>query len=143
MESTDNVDPRAPRFGQTLTALLTFAGVITATPELVLFVAVVLAVAVSTTWRVDLWAWLWRHVAVRIVGPTDAREPVAPHRFASLLGATATSVAALCLYSGLPAVGYALAALVALLAGLAAVADVCLACRFYREVGVVRRLGLV
>jgi hypothetical protein len=77
------VDPRAPRFGQTLTAGL-------------------LTVAVLLQWQL-------------LVG-----------------GVTAAAAA-----------GYAVAGLVALLAGLAAALDICVGCRLYRQVGFVRRLGIV
>jgi hypothetical protein len=139
------VDPRAPRFGQTLTASLLALAVVLQQPLLVGLVTVVLVVAVATRWRVDVWGLLWRHAASRFVAPPAEREPAAPHRFAKLLGAAFTLVASgLLLLGGLVVTaGYGVAALVALLAGVAAALDICVGCRFYRKMGAVRRLGLV
>jgi hypothetical protein len=101
--------------------------------------------AVAPRGRVDIWGLLWRHAASRFVAPPAEREPAAPHRFAKLLGAAFTLVVSGLLLLGGPAAtaGYGVAALVALLAGVAAVLDICVGCRLYRQVGVVRRLGLV
>jgi hypothetical protein len=139
------VDPRAPRFGQTLTATLLAVAIVLRLPALVGVVTVVLTAAVLTRWRVDGWGLLWRHVATRFVAPPAEHEAAAPHRFAKLLGAAFTLVAAGLLLVGgaVTPVGYAVAGLVALLAGLAAGLDVCIGCRLYRQVAFVRRLGLV
>jgi hypothetical protein len=137
------VDPRAPRFGQALTALFLLAGIGLVEPRLVVAVAVVLVTAVGTGYRVDLWGALWRHAAARAVGRTAEREPAAPHRFAKLLGAVMTALASGLLLAGVPVAGYAIAGVVALLAGLAAATGVCLSCRMYRGVALFRRLGVV
>lgn len=137
------VDPRAPRFGQTLTALGLLGGVLLAEPLLVLGVAAVLVTAVASGYRADLWALLWRRGAVRVVGQPAEREPAAPHRFAKVLGAGTTALASLLLLVGFTTAGYAVAGLVAALAGLAAVTDVCVGCRMYRGVSLFRRLGVV
>ena len=137
------VDPRAPRFGQALTALSLLAGVLLGEPLLVLGVAAVLCTAVLTGYRVDLWAALWRHGAARVLDGPTAREPAAPHRFAKVLGAGMTAAASGLLFAGLPLAGYAVAVLVASLAGLAAATDVCIGCRMYRQVSLFRRLGVV
>lgn len=137
------VDPRAPRFGQTLTTLGLAAGVVVGEPLLIAFVAVVLSTAVLSGWRVDAWAFLWRRIAIPVVGPPAEREPAAPHRFAKLLGAVGTTLSVVAIAAGVPLVGYGIAVAVATAAGLAAVTDICLGCRMYRQVSVVRRLGLV
>lgn len=137
------VDPRAPRFGQTLTTVFLLAGIVLAEPLLIGFVAVVLATAVVSRWRVDLWAFLWRRAMIPLVGKPAEREPAAPHRFAKLLGATGTTLAVGAFVVGVPLVGYGIAGLVAVAAGLAAVTNICLGCRLYRQVSFVRRAGLV
>ena len=137
------VDPRGPRFGQSLTALGLLGGVILGEPLLVLGVATVLVAAVASGYRADLWATLWRRGAARVVGRPAEREPAAPHRFAKVLGAGMTALASLLLLVGFPTAGYAIAGLVAALAGLAAVTDVCVGCRMYRGVSLFRRLGVV
>lgn len=141
--STTLVDPRAPRFGQTLTTLGLLAGIALQTPLFVYGVAAVLAAAVLSGWRVDAWGALWRLGARRVLDPPAEREPAAPHRFAKLMGAGFTTAASLFLLAGVPLAGYALAGTVAALAGLAALTDVCLGCRMYRQVSFFRRLGVV
>lgn len=139
------VDPRAPRFGQTLTAGLLTLAIVLQQPLLVGIVTAVLVSAVVTRWRVDPWGLLWRHGASRFVDPPAEREPAAPHRFAKLMGAGFTLVASGLLVVSGPATvaGYVVAGLVALLAGIAAALDICVGCRLYRQVGFFRRLGLV
>lgn len=133
------------------------AGIALREPVLVGAVAVVLATAVLSGWRLNLYAALWRRVMVPLVGQPAEREPAAPHRFATLLGATFTALGTLALsadlvlspdavaagLSGLEVVGYGLSALVAALAGLAAATDICVGCRLYRQVSYVRRFGVV
>lgn len=139
------VDARAPRFGQALTATLATLGLVLADPRIVAALALVLATAVLTRWRVDAWATLWRRLAVPVVGPPAEREAAAPHRFAKLVGATFTGVATPILFLGGPtaAVGYALVLAVAALAALGATTGFCLGCRLYQQVGFFRRTGVV
>lgn len=144
-DSVSLVDPRAPRFGQAVTATLATAAVVRTAPALVGLLALVLGVAVLSRWRVDAAAVLWRYVVVPAVGASDEREPAVPHRFAKVVGATTTAVATpLVLLGGsLAVVGYALVAVVAVLAALGATTGFCLGCRMYREVARFRRAGLV
>lgn len=151
------VDPRAPRFGQALTALGLAAGIALGEPLLVAAVAVVLNAALLSGWRLDLYAFLWRTLLIPIVGRPAEREPAAPHRFARLMGAAFTAVATLLLLAdaalafeavarGLSApalAGYALAAMVAALAALAATTGICVGCRMYRQVSFFRNIGVV
>lgn len=136
------VDPRAPRFGQSMTAGLLLAGLAFQVPTAIYAVTAILLAAVVSGWRLDLYGLAWRSL-LPVVGAPDEREPAAPHRFAKLLGAAGTALASALLVVGLPAAGYAVAAVVAGAAGLAAATGICLGCRFYRQVGRVRRLGVV
>lgn len=136
------VDPRAPRFGQAITASALGLGVVLQVPALVYVIAVILVVAVVSRWRLDLYAVLWRHGVSTLVEPTTP-EPAAPHRFAKLLGATGTALASGLLLAGVPLVGYVVAGLVALAAGLAATTGICLGCRMYRSVSFFHRLDVV
>lgn len=142
---TPAVDPRAPRFGQAVTATLAGVGVVLAEPLLVASVAVLLGTAVLSRWRVDVVAVVWRRLVVPLVGASAEREPATPHRFAKVVGAALTVVATpLVLIGGpLATVGYVLAAVVVVLAGLGATTGFCLGCRMYEEVALVRRLGVV
>lgn len=142
-DAEDLVDPRAPRFGQSITALATGAFVGTGHPAPMFALAGILALSVLSGWRVDLYGVLWRHAAIPLVGPPDRREPAAPHRFAKLLGATFTVAGSGLFVAGLVLPATVVAGMVALLAGVAAVLDVCVGCRMYREVAFVRRLGVV
>lgn len=136
------VDPRAPRFGQAVTATLLLVGIALQAPAAVYAVAAVLVTAAATGWRVDLYGALWRSLRP-VVGEPSTRDAAAPHRFAKLLGAVGTALATALLVAGLPVAGYAVAGAVALAAGLAATTGICLGCRLYRQVGVARRLGVV
>lgn len=136
------VDPRAPRFGQALTATGLLAGIAFDRPVLVYLVAAVLGLAVASRWRYDLYAVLWRRVVGRVVEPAEP-EPAAPHRFAKLLGATGTIPASALLVGGVPVAGYAVAAAVAVAAGLGATTGVCIGCRMYRSVSAFRRLDVI
>jgi hypothetical protein len=142
------VDPRAPRFGQAVTATLTLSGVVLGVPALVYAVAAVLGTAVASGWRLDLYAVLWRRVAIPIVGPTSERESAMPHRFARLLGAIGTGLASLLLLLGVvvpgaTAAGFATAGVVGALAALGALTGFCLGCRLYGQVAFFRRLGIL
>lgn len=145
------VDPRAPRFGQALTALGLGAGIVFQAPEFVYAIAIVLNAAVLSGWRVDLYGALWRAVGLRIVGPPLEREPAAPHRFAKVMGAGFTAIASLLLLAVMMGsagrtvalAGYAVAGVVALLAGVAAAFDICVGCRMYRQISFFRDLGVV
>lgn len=144
------VDPRAPRFGQTLTAVGLVAGIALGEPLLVVAVTAILVSAVLSGWRVDAYGLAWRYLVVPVVGKPTERESASPHRFAKLLGAGFTAVASAALIAGvglgspgLVLAGYGVAALVAGLAGLAAIFDICVGCRMYGQFAVVRRLGWV
>jgi len=136
------VDPRAPRFGQTITTAVLALGVVLQVPALVYAITAILVVSVISQWRLDLYAVLWRRVVSRMLEPTTP-EPAAPHRFAKLMGATGTALASVLLLAGLPIVGYVVAGLVALAAGLAATTGICLGCRMYRSVSFFHRLDVV
>lgn len=137
------IDPRAPRFGQTLTALGLGTAVLIDLPILLYATAAVLLVAVISGWRIDLYAALWGRVGIPIVGQPTEREPAAPHRFARVLGAIGAGLASALVFAGVTPAGSIVAALVALLAFLAASTGFCLGCRMYRHVARFRRLDVV
>lgn len=137
------VDPRAPRFGQGITASLLLVGVALWEPVLVYLVAAILLVSLISRWRVDLYAILWRHVGRRAFSTPAKPEPAAPHRFAKLLGATGSTLAAVVLLIDLPIIGFAIAAIIGVLAGLAAVSGLCLGCMMYKQVSVLRQHDVV
>lgn len=133
------VDPRAPRFGQAITASLLLGGVGLWDPAFVYAVAAILGLALFSRWRIDLYAIVWRSVVGKVVDHRGEREPAAPHRFAKLLGASGSIAASALLVAGLSTVGFAVAAVVGLLAAFGAVTGICLGCRMYRQVSFLRR----
>ena len=136
------VDPRAPRFGQAITASVLLAGVLLDLPALVFAIAVVLGTAVLSGWRYDLYGVLFKRVLRPRLEPRTP-EPATPHRFAKLLGAVGSTVASVLLVVGFPLAGYGIAVAVAAAAGLAATTGFCLGCRMYRQVSYFRRLSIV
>jgi hypothetical protein len=146
----DELDPRAPRFGQAVTAVLALGGVTLQESVLVYVLTVMLVVPVVSRWRVDPYGFVWRTLVRPVVGSPDNTESAIPHRFARLLGATFTTAASGLLVAGgatsvgvLALVGYGLVAVVGLLATLGATTGLCIGCRMYRQVGAVRDLGLL
>lgn len=140
---TPLVDPRAPRFGQGVTATGLLAGIALGEPLLVYAIALLLSVAIVSQWRLDPYAVIWRRLLIPVVGKPAEREPAIPHRFAKLLGAVGSLLASVLLIAGFPIAGYAVAAAVGLAAGFAAVTGICLGCRMYRQVSFVRGHGVL
>lgn len=136
------VDPRAPRFGQTITASGLALGIVLGSAVPIYAVAAILLTAVLSRWRYDPYGVVWRHLVVPRIGRVEP-EPAAPHRFAKLLGAVGTALASALLLVGLSVAGFAIAGLVAVAAGLAATTGICLGCRMYRGVSLFRRLDVV
>ena len=136
------VDPRAPRFGQAITATVLALGIVLGQPVLVYALAVVMLAAIFSGWRVDLYAVLWRRIARQFVEPREP-EPASPHRFARLMGATGTTLAGVLLLAGLPTPGYAVAGLIAVIAGFSSATGYCIGCRMYKGVSFFRRLDVV
>ena len=144
--STDGptlADPRAPRFGQSVTATGLLLGALTQRPFFVYAIGVILLVAVLSRWRLDVYAIVWTHLVIPVVGPPSEREPAPPHRFAKVLGATGATLSSVSLLAGYSGVGFGIALAVGALAGLAAATGICLGCRMYRQVSFLRRRGIV
>lgn len=137
------VDPRAPRFGQTITTLGLLAGIGLQAPAFVFAIALIQNAAVWSRWKFHPYSLLWQHVVAPVVGAPAETEPAAPHRFATTLGAVGTGLGSLAILAGYPLVGYVLAAGVAVAAGLAAATGLCLGCRMYQSVSLFRRLDIV
>lgn len=144
------IDPRAPRFGQTLTMSILLVGIGLQEPVLILAIAVILNTAVLSGWRVNLYGLFWRHAVIPVVGRPDNPEPAAPHRFAKLMGAGMSGIASILLFAapavGLPAlavIGYAVAFVHAGAAAIGGIGNYCIGCRMYKQVSFFRRLGVV
>lgn len=140
--SADMVDPRAPRFGQAITASGLFAGVILDVPALIYAVALVLFVSAASRWQLDLYGVVFKRLVKPRLAPADPESAV-PHRFAKLIGVVGTAIATGFLVFGFAFAGYTVAVIVALAAGLAATTGYCIGCRMYRQVSLFQRLSLV
>lgn len=150
MAMNPEVDPRAPRFGQAVTAILALVGVAVGQPAVIFLLTLVLVIPVVSRWRIDPYGFLWRHGLGRFLGQPAKTESAIPHRFARLIGATCTVLASILLVgflvTGIEIValaGYGVALLVGLLAALSAVTGLCLGCKMYKQVGLFRDLGLL
>lgn len=125
------IDSRAPRFNQSVVALLALTAFATGFWPLLALLALQLAasVALGRRWCLPC-AFYFAVVQPRLgEGPLeDARPP----RFANLLGAVFLSAASLAHLAGLHRVGWALGLLVAALAALATVTGLCIGCEAYR-----------
>lgn len=150
MSETPAVDPRAPRFGQGITAAFALAGVALWEPLFVYAVTLLLVVPVLSRWRIDPYGLAWKHAIRRVMGPPGETESPIPHRFARVIGAVTTTLATICLLAGGGAgvslvvfAGFGLAAVVGLLAALSAITGFCLGCRMYRHVSLFREWKLL
>ncbi len=144
------VDPRAPRFGQLMTMSVLLIGIGLQEPLLILAIAVILNAAVLSGWRITVYGVLWRRGIVPFVGKSEETEPAAPHRFAKLMGAGLSAIAAVLLFGGsivslpiLTLAGYAVALVLACAAAIGGLGGYCLGCRMYQQVAFFRRLGVV
>lgn len=145
MSTTPAVDPRAPRFGQGITATIALTGVALQEPLFAYAVTVLLVVPVLTRWRIDPYGLLWKHGIRRLLEPPAETESPIPHRFARVIGAVMTTMASAGLLAGaatdtslLALAGYGALAVVGLLAALSAVTGFCLGCRMYQQVSLFR-----
>ncbi len=146
MEDPDGVDalvdPRAPRFGQAITASGLLVGVLLDIPVLIFAVAAVLFLSAASGWRIDLYGIVFKNLVKPRLGPAEPESAV-PHRFAKLIGVVGTVLASAFLVVGISLAGYAIAIVVAIAAGLAASTGYCIGCRMYSQVSLFRRLSLV
>lgn len=136
------VDPRAPRFGQSLTASGLLVGIVFDIPLLVFAVATVLVLAVASQWRIQLYGLLFRTVVKPRLSPAEP-ESATPHRFATLVGAVGTTLASAAILAGFPLVGYVVAVPIVIAAGLGATTGFCLGCHMYQQVATFQRLSVL
>lgn len=124
------LDPRGPRFAAALTTLVLAVALITGSGLLVLAQAVVFAVT-ATNPRIGPYGLIYRAlVAPRLRPPTEL-EPVAPVRFAQLVGLAFAAAGAVGWLTGVPALGLVATGAALAAAFLNAAFDVCLGCEGY------------
>lgn len=144
------IDPRTPRFAQTVSMLVLLIGIGLQEPLFVLTITVILDVAVLSGWRLTVFDSVWRHGMIPIVGNPEETEPASPHRFAMLLGAVLGTISTILLF-GAPVVslpvlavaGYTVAFFLAVAAGFSGIGNYCIGCKLYKQVAFFRRLGWV
>jgi hypothetical protein len=139
-KDTDVIDERAPRFNQSVVALVTALAVLTGEWWLAGVMGLQLAVGLTFGRRFCLPCVLYFEVVQPIVGEGEI-EDARPPRFANILGATFLLAAAGAHLIGWSAVGWTLIAMVAILATLAAVTGFCTGCTVYRVVAQMRGIG--
>jgi Domain of unknown function (DUF4395) len=129
------VDPRQPRLGQAITAVILLVGFALDWPLVLPILALILAAASLLGPPFNLYAHLFRAVRPRL-GPPHELEEAAPPRFANTVGFVFLAVATLAYFGFDPPmaggwVAWALALLVSGLALLAATTGLCVGCEFY------------
>ncbi|KUI11522.1 hypothetical protein AU193_19105 [Mycobacterium sp. GA-1285] len=141
----DQVDVRGPRFAAWLTATA-LAAALLLWPVSPAVSAVVLC-AQATVFAIGAWRGPRSHpygqIFARLVaprlGPVGEKEPVAPLRFAQLVGLAFAVAGVVGFASGLPLLGLIATAFALVAAFLNAAFGICLGCRIYPLVARVRR----
>jgi len=128
------IDPRGPRFGAGITAVLLVVVLLLPSPASVVVLAVVVASfalgavrGVGGTWQGAVYR---RLVRPRVAAPTELEDP-RPPRFAQLVGLVITGLGLLLALAGVGAAVPVAAALALVAAFLNAVFGLCLGCEMY------------
>lgn len=129
------IDPRGPRFGQTLTGTLALAAFVVGEPWVIVGLAAVLGAGSVLGKRFNLWAQLYKHVLRRLLDPPTELEHPAPPRFAMTLGfgfLASAGILLIPLAGYVPTwIGWSLVLAVSGLALLAAITGICVGCRLF------------
>jgi hypothetical protein len=124
------LDPRGPRFGAAVTALVLVAVLVTSSGALALAQSVAFALTAFSP-KHGPYGLLYRWaVAPRLARPTEL-EPAAPVRFAQVVGLVFTASAATGYLAAAPVVGIVATAFALIAAFLNAVFGLCLGCELY------------
>jgi hypothetical protein len=124
------LDPRGQRFAAAVTSVVLVVVLVSGWGWLALAQAIVFAVTAADPRR-GPYAMLYRAVLLPRIGPPAEREPVAPVRFAQLVGFVFLTVAAAGYLTGVTGLGLTFAALGLLAAFLNAAFGLCLGCEAY------------
>lgn len=128
---TDVIDARAPRFNQTVVAVVTLAGVVLGWPVLWAAMGLQLLLGLTLGRRWCLPCVIYFTLIQPRFGEGEL-EDSRPPRLANMMGAAFLSASALAWWLGSPTVGTGLAVLVAGLATLAATTGLCVGCELYK-----------
>ena len=122
------VHPWAPRFAQAITGVLCLEAVIFQTKPVVVFAAVLIALAlIGPRWSPV--AWLFSLLPVR---PAEL-EPSRPVRFAQWMAIGMLAVAIVLLYAGLDLAGWIITGMVAVVALFSAISGICIGCIAWKQ----------
>ncbi|MBV1850317.1 DUF4395 domain-containing protein [Catellatospora tritici] len=123
-------DPRGPRFGAVLTTIVLVAVLLTGSGRLVLAQAAVFAV--TAAWpRLGPYGLLYRVLLAPRLAPPTELEPLAPVRFAQLVGLVFALVSAAGYLSGAAVVGAIAAGFALVAAFLNGAFGLCLGCELF------------
>jgi hypothetical protein len=137
---TDVIDERAPRFNQSIVALITAVAALTGAWWLAGLMGLQLAVGLTFGRRFCLPCVLYFEIVQPVIGEGEI-EDARPPRFANILGATFLLGSGIAHLIGWSTLGWALIVMVSALATLAAVTGFCLGCTVYRIVARLRGVG--
>lgn len=123
-------DPRGPRFAAALTAVVLVLVLLTGSGWLALAQAVVFAVTAARP-RLGPYGLVYRALLAPRLGPPAELEPLAPVRFAQLVGFVFATVATLGYLLGSPLTGAVAASFALAAAFLNAAFGLCLGCEMF------------
>jgi hypothetical protein len=124
------LDPRGQRFAATLTSIVLVVVLATGWGWPAVAQTVVFAITAADPRR-GPYAYVYRALLLPRLGPPADREPVAPVRFAQLVGFSFLAVASVGYLAGLTALGVVFTAFALLAAFLNAAFGLCLGCEAY------------
>lgn len=125
------IDPRGPRFNQTVLAGALFAAFVLGAWLVAPIFAVVLFLGAAFGPRYGPFLRLYAVVVRPRLGPPSELEDPRPPRFAAAVGVVFLSAATVAFVAGAPVVGWVLTLIVAGLAGLSAATGICVGCELY------------
>ncbi|MEU8818086.1 DUF4395 domain-containing protein [Actinoplanes sp. NPDC048796] len=124
------LDPRGQRFAATLTSIVLVVVLATGWGWLALVQTIIFAVTAADPRR-GPYSYVYRALVLPRIGPPAEREPVAPVRFAQLVGFSFLAVASVGYLSGVTMLGVVFTAFGLLAAFLNAAFGLCLGCEAY------------
>ena len=125
------IDPRGPRFGAFITAIVLTLVLVTGSAWLLAAQALVFTAGSAFGLRYAPYGWLYRRLVRPRLGPPATLEPEAPPRFAQTVGLAFAAVGVAGYAAGLTWLGAAATAVALAAALLNAVFGFCLGCEVY------------
>jgi len=135
------IDPRGPRFNQTVLAIALFGGFIVQAWVVAPIFAAVLFLGAAFGPRYGPFLRLFADVIRPRLDPPAELEDPRPPRFAAAVGVVFLTAATVAFLAGATTVGWVLSLIVAGLAALSAATGICVGCELYLLVA--RRRGVV